>query len=376
MDSLLAFAREKLAALEAADRRRALHETARHDGGAVTREGRRLVSFCSNDYLGLARDPRVVAAAAAALQEHGAGAGASRLVDGDHPELHRLEETLARVKHADAVRVFATGYQANLGVIPMLASRGDVIVMDELCHACIHAGARLSGAEIRLFRHNDAQHTEQLLAGARDAERRLLIVETVYSMDGDLAPLARLGEIARAHDAWMITDDAHGFGVVPLDNPAPVQVGTLSKAAGSQGGYVCAPAAVAELILSRARSFIFATGLAPASAAAARAAVEIIAAEPWRGEAALAKARDFAAALGLPAAQSAIVPVILGEERRALEASARLEAEGFLVTAIRPPTVPEGTARLRVTFSAAHAEEDVGRLIDATRRALGRGRAG
>jgi 8-amino-7-oxononanoate synthase len=370
MDSLLAFAREKLAALDTADRRRALHETARHDAGAVTRDGRRLVSFCSNDYLGLSRDPRVIAAAQAALLKHGAGAGASRLVDGDHPELHRLEETLARVKGAEAARVFATGYQANLGVIPMLASRGDAIVLDELCHACIHAGARLSGADVRPFRHNDAQHTEELLAAARNAPRRLLVAETVFSMDGDIAPLPALGEIAARHDAWMITDDAHGFGVVHLDNPAPVQVGTLSKAVGSQGGYVCAPAPLCELILSRARSFIYATGLAPASAAAARASVEIIAAEPWRGEAALAKARVFTAALGLPEAQSAIVPVILGEERRALQASERLEAEGFLVTAIRPPTVREGTARLRVTFSAAHTDEDVARLVGAMEKSL------
>ncbi len=375
MSTLLAFARAKLAALDAAGRRRALHETARGEHGAVTRDGRRLVSFCSNDYLGLSRDPRVIAAAQAALAEHGAGAGASRLVDGDHPELHRLEAALARVKGTEAARVFATGYQANLGVIPMLAARGDMIVMDELCHACIHAGARLAGAQIKLFRHNDAGHAEALLAAAADAPRRLLIVETVYSMDGDRAPLAALGEIAAAHDAWMITDDAHGFGVLKLANPALIQVGTLSKAVGSQGGYVCAPAPVAELILSRARSFVYATGLAPASAAAARAAVEIIAAEPARGAAALAKARAFTAALGLPEAQSAIVPVVLGEDRRALAASRRLEAQGFLVTAIRPPTVPEGAARLRVTFSAAHEHEDVARLTRAMEGVLARERA-
>jgi 8-amino-7-oxononanoate synthase len=370
MDSLIAFAREKLAELHAVRRRRALRPTARGEGGAVVRDGRRLVSFCSNDYLGLSKDPRVIAAARAALEEHGAGTGASRLVDGDCPEIHALEAALARVKGAEAARVFATGYMASLGVIPMLAGQGDVVVMDELVHACIHAGARLSRAEVKLFRHNDAAHAEALLAAARGVRRRLLIVETVYSMDGDIAPLAELGAIAAKHDAWMITDDAHGFGVLPLDNPAPVQVGTLSKAVGSQGGFVCAPAPVAELIDSRARSFVYATGLAPASATAARAAVEIIAAEPWRGEAACAKAKRFASALGLPEAQSAIVPIRIGEDARALDASARLEEAGYLVTAIRPPTVPEGTARLRVTFSAVHADADVAGLIAATERAL------
>jgi 8-amino-7-oxononanoate synthase len=241
--------------------------------------------------------------------------------------------------------------------------------MDELCHACIHAGARLSGAEILLFRHNDAQHADELLAASK-ARHKLLIVETVYSMDGDLAPLAALGEVAKRRDAWMITDDAHGFGVVKQDNPAPVQVGTLSKAVGSQGGYVCAPAEVCDLALSRARSFIYATGLAPASAAAARTAVEIIVAEPWRGQAALEKARALTSALGLPKAQSAIVPVLMGDEGRALAASQRLESEGFLITAIRPPTVPVGTARLRVTFSAAHADEDVSRLVAAMEAVL------
>ncbi len=374
MTSLLAFARKKLAHLDASQRRRGLHTTARLDGGAVVRGDRRLVSFCSNDYLGLTRDPRVIAAAQAALEEHGAGAGASRLVDGDHPELAKLETALAEAKGAQAALVFATGYMANLGVIPMLAAGGDVIVMDELAHACIHAGARLSGAEVKLFRHNDVQHADELLATS-SARHRLLIAETVYSMDGDIAPLAALGEVAAQRDAWMITDDAHGFGVVALDNPAPVQVGTLSKAVGSQGGYVCAPAEVRDLALSRARSFIYATGLAPASAAAARTAVEIIAAEPWRGEAALAKARAFTSALGLPEAQSAIVPVLMGNEARALAASQRLEEQGFLITAIRPPTVPVGTARLRVTFSAAHADEEVARLIAAMEKVMVKERA-
>jgi 8-amino-7-oxononanoate synthase len=369
MDSLLAFARKKLAKLEAADRRRALRETARREGASVERDGRRLVSFCSNDYLGLAKDPRVVAAARAALETHGAGAGASRLVDGDHPELHALERALAKAKKTEAARVFATGYMANLGVIPMLAAPGDLIVMDELSHACIHAGARLSGAEVKLFRHNDAQHAEDILAASK-ARHRILIAETVYSMDGDIAPLGALGEVAARCDAWLMTDDAHGFGVVEIDNPAPVQVGTLSKAVGSQGGYVCAAEEVCALVESRARSFIYATGLAPASAAAACAAVEIIGAEPWRGERAVALAQRFTAALGRPEAQSAIVPVLLGDERRALAASQRLEEQGFLVTAIRPPTVPVGTSRLRVTFSAAHGDGEVASLIAAVQQAV------
>ncbi|MGD2133129.1 MAG: 8-amino-7-oxononanoate synthase [Maricaulaceae bacterium] len=366
MDSLNDFARAKLARLADANRRRALAPTARGEAGAVTRDGRALISFCSNDYLGLARDPRVIAAAREALDRHGAGAAASRLVDGDCPEIGRLEALLAEAKGTEAAVVFSSGYAASIGVIPALAGPDDVIVLDELSHACMHAGAKLSGAQIFRFRHNDLDHLEEQLAMAGDARRKLVLAETVYSMDGDLALVRAMFEIAARHDAWLITDDAHGFGVVAIDNPAPVQLGTLSKAAGAQGGYACISAEVAALLVNTARSFIYSTGLAPASAAAARAAVEIMHAEQARSGKARGYARRFASALGLPAPAAAIVPLIVGDETAALEASARLEAEGFLVTAIRPPSVPDGSARLRFTFSAAHEDADVARLIAAT----------
>jgi len=366
MHSLDAFAAAKLATLDAGNLRRRLIPTTRTSPAHVQRGDQTLISFSCNDYLGLAQDPRVKAAAISAIEHYGAGAGASRLVTGDHPLLGRLEARLARVKGTDAALVFGSGYLANIGVIPALVGAGDLVLLDELSHACMVSGARLSGARILTFAHNDIDQLAALLAAERgDSARALVLTERVFSMDGDQAPLPALLAIAQTYDAWTLVDDAHGLGVVTPDVHAPLELGTLSKALGGLGGYLCASAPVIELLKSRARSFVYATGLPPASAAAALAALDILEVEPERSARPLALARRFTTALGLAPAQSAIVPIHVGEATQALALSAALAEQGMLVVAIRPPTVPAGTARLRVAFSAAHDEADVDALVQA-----------
>lgn len=375
MQSLDAFAGEKLAALEVKSLRRWLKPTRRHDGAVVERDGRRLISFSCNDYLGLSQHPEVRAAAAEAALNYGAGAAASRLVTGDHPLLGDLEKRLARLKGTEAACVFGSGYLANTGVIPTLVGAGDVVLVDALAHACIWAGAQLSGAKIVKFAHNDVTDLERLLTAERPLARNVLVAtDGVFSMDGDIAPLDRLSEICARHDAWLLSDDAHGVGVLAEGRGSaalfpnaqiPLQMGTLSKALGSYGGYLCGSQAVVDLLKTRARTLVYATGLPPASAAAALAALDLIETQPSLTAQPLAKARLFTQRLGLPDAQSPIVPVVLGSAEAALSASTALEAQGLLVVAIRPPTVPEGTARLRVAFNAAHEDADVIRLADA-----------
>ncbi len=382
LPSIDSFAAAKLAEIRARGLYRTIRPTVRHADGTVTREGRRLISFSCNDYLNLAHHPEVKARARAAIDTYGAGAGASRLITGNHPLLDALESRLAALKGTEAAAVFGSGYLANLGIIPCFAGPGDLILMDEYCHACLFAGARISGAEVMTFRHNDMDHLAALLAEHRQSFRHALILtDGVFSMDGDLAPLDEMAPLARRFDAWLMTDDAHGVGVLGRDGrgssfmgpdkaDVPLQMGTLSKAMGSYGGYLCASRTVIDYVKNRARSLIFTTGLPPASVAASIAALDVIANDPaLRGEP-LRKARLFADALGLAQPQSPIVPVIVGAPDAALQAAAALEERGFLVVAIRPPTVPEGTARLRVTFTAAHQDQDVLRLAEAV-RALG-----
>jgi len=382
MRSLDEFASQKLAALERAQLRRTPVTTAR--GGIwVERDGRRLLSFSCNDYLNLSQHPAVIAAAVEATTRYGVGAGASRLVTGNHPLYAELENRLARLKGTQAACVFGSGYLANTGVIPALVGPDDLILVDELSHACIHAGATLSGAAVQRYRHADAAHAEELLAAHHGGKKRALIAtDGVFSMDGDLAPLAALSELARRYDAWLLSDDAHGLGVVggdrgsshsngggvqkPLD--VPLQIGTLSKAIGAYGGYLCASRAVVDFMQTRARTLIYSTGLPPAVIAAAIAALDVIAGDPAYAAAPLRKAKLFARALNLPEAQSAIVPVIVGETEAALMASELLQEAGFLVVAIRPPTVPAGTARLRFAFTAQHADADIERVADVVRR--------
>jgi len=367
------FAAKKLRDLDARQLRRSLTDTARTDGIHVLRNGRRLVSFSCNDYLNLSHHPKVKAAAIAALERYGTGAGASRLVTGNHPLFAELESRLVQLKGAEAACAFGSGYLANAGIVPALIGRDDLVLVDELAHACLWAGARLARANVLAYRHNDVEHAAALLAEFRPQHANALIAtDGVFSMDGDLAPLPALATLAARHDAWLMVDDAHGLGVVGGGRGArfahaelpeiPLQMGTLSKAVGGYGGYLCASRAVIDLIANRARSFVYSTGLPPATVAAASAALDIIANDRDLVARPLRNARRFTGAVGLPEPQSAIVPVVLGTAEGALTASRRLEDKGFLAVAIRPPTVPEGTARLRFAFTAGHKDADIDQL--------------
>jgi 8-amino-7-oxononanoate synthase len=378
MRSLDEFATVKLSELERNSLRRELVETIRVTGIWTLRNGRRLLSFCCNDYLNLTHHPCVVEAAAEALRIYGAGAGASRLVTGNHPLFAELEGRLARFKDTQAACVFGSGYLANLGIIPALIGADDLILIDELSHACLWGGARLARATVIAYRHADVRHAEALLAELRRRHRHVLIAtDGVFSMDGDLAPLHGLAALAQQHDAWLLSDDAHGLGVVGSGRGSsfvqakkaeiPLQMGTLSKALGAYGGYLCASSAVVDLVRNRARTFIYSTGLPPAAAAAANAALELIEQQPNYAALPLAKAKAFARGASLPEPESPIVPVILGKSETALAASVLLEDNGFLVTAIRPPTVPAGTARLRLTFTAQHPDDEIERLAEIVR---------
>ena len=372
MQSLDHHAQTTLKALEAASLRRTLQETAREGGTAspvVWRDGRRLVSFSCNDYLNLATHPRIIEAAIAATRQFGVGAGASRLVTGNHPLIRELEQRLADLKGTEAACLFGSGTLANIGIIPALIGKGDLVLVDALAHASLFSGAMLSGARLRRFRHNDLDHLASLLTSDRPhAAHAMIVTDRVFSMDGDLAPTAALADLARRHDAWLITDDAHGIGVLPPDTaPVPLQMGTLSKAIGGYGGYLCASRAVIALMHNHARTLVYSTALPPGTVAAAIAALDLIAADPDYAARPLRHARLFTDAAGLPAAASPIVPILLGDAGRALAASARLEQAGFLVTAIRPPTVPPDTARLRITFTAGHDPADIVRLAGLVR---------
>jgi 8-amino-7-oxononanoate synthase len=378
MLSLDKFAAGKLDELQGKHLRRRLAETTRVDGIWVLRDGRRLLSFSCNDYLNLTQHPALKQAASAALERYGVGSGASRLVTGNHPLFAELETRLARLKQTEAACVFGSGYLANVGIIPALIGADDLVLIDELAHACLWAGARMSRAKVQSFRHNDLQHLEALLAEHRPNHgRALLATDGVFSMDGDLAPLPSLATLAQHYDAWLMSDDAHGIGVVGNGRGSsfahgarvdvPLQMGTLSKAIGGYGGYLCASDPVIELIHNRARTFVYSTALPPALAAAAIAALDVIEHDPAYAALPLAKAKAFTQLAGLPAAESPIVPVIIGDAAAALKASQALEQAGFLVVAIRPPTVPEGTARLRLAFTAAHPDAEVARLADLVR---------
>jgi 8-amino-7-oxononanoate synthase len=378
MRSLDEFAKAKLAELERGSLRRTLVDTARVTGIWTLRNGRRLLSFSCNDYLNLTHHPAVKDAAIEALRSYGVGAGASRFVTGNHPLYAELEARLARLKDAEAACVFGSGYLANLGIIPALVGSDDLVLIDELAHACLWAGARLSRASVVPFRHSDVGHLEVLLAELRERHPHVLIAtDGVFSMDGDIAPLHALAALAQHHDAWLMSDDAHGLGVVgggrgssfvrATKADVPLQMGTLSKALGAYGGYVCASAATVDLIRNRARTAIYTTGLPPAIVAAAIAALDLIEREPAYAALPLAKARAFALAAGLPEPASPIIPVVVGEAEAALAASQLLEEHGFLVTAIRPPTVPAQTARLRLTFTAQHPDDEIERLATLVR---------
>jgi 8-amino-7-oxononanoate synthase len=343
-----------------------------------------VVNFCSNDYLGLSAHPDVVRAFKTAVDRYGVGSGASHLVTGHGPEHEALEYELAAFTGRERALVYSTGFMANLGVIGALADQTATIVADKLNHASLIDGSRLTRAHSLRYRHADAGHARELLADLDESiDTRLLVTDGVFSMDGDLAPLTELVRASREHGAWLVVDDAHGLGIVGKTgrgvcehfglsaHDVPVLVGTFGKAFGTFGAFVAGSADLIEFLIQKSRAYIYTTALPPAVAAATRAALGVSQREPWRREKVLALAARFRKGIDAASQDSrpvtSIVPVILGEASRALAVSKTLEEMGFLVTAIRPPTVPAGTARLRVTLSAAHEEHQVDALIAAIR---------
>jgi 8-amino-7-oxononanoate synthase len=349
-------------------------------GAEVVVDGRRLLSFCSNDYLGLANDSRVIAALQRGAGQYGVGSGASHLVTGHSRAHHALEEELADFVGARRALLFSTGFMANLGVVMALAERHSLIAEDRLNHASLIDAARLARARARRYPHADVGALRRQLGP--EQRLSLILTDAVFSMDGDVAPLEALAALAREHGAWLLADDAHGLGVrgpqgrgsLAAAGLAPagevILMGTLGKAFGVFGAFVAGDADLVELLIQRARSYIYTTALPAAMAEAVRAALAVVRAEGWRRERLrelIARFRAGSAQLGFTLAESEtpIQPLLLGEARAALALADGLRERGFLVPAIRPPTVPDGSARLRVSFSVAHTPDQVDRLVGA-----------
>ncbi len=347
-----------------------------------------LVDFSSNDYLALSRHPGVAAAMAASAEHWGAGSGASHLVTGHGVEHARLEEELAEFTGRERALLFSTGYMANLAVVTSLAGRGEVVLLDRLSHASLIDAGLLSGARLKRYAHADSAAAESALATS-SGKAAVVATDGVFSMDGDIAPLADLARMSRAHGAWLVVDDAHGIGVLGTggrgslewlglnSDDVPVLVGTLGKAFGSFGAFVAGSAELIELLVQKARPYLYTTALPQPVAAATRAALRIAQREKWRRERVLAltdRFRRAARALEVPLADSCtpIQPVMLGSAGAAIQAQKELMEAGFWVVAIRPPTVPRGGARLRVALSAAHTDEQVDALTDALARVCAR----
>lgn len=343
--------------------------------------GRRLLSFAGNDYLGLAQHPLVIAALKRTADDEGVGSTAAHLICGHRAEHAALEEALAEWTGRERALLFSTGYMANLGVMQAMLRPGDVCVQDKLNHACLLDGAALAGAELKRYPHGDVDGAARQLASRAEAGA-LLATDGVFSMDGDLAPLRELAKLCDREDATLMVDDAHGLGVLGEDGAGslsaldlgqrdvPVLMATLGKALGCQGAFVAGSAGFIEGLTQSARTYVYTTAMPPAVAAAALAAVRVARTESWRREklaALIRRFREGAAGLGLPLLPSdtAIQPLLLGAAEAAMGAAGSLEERGFLVGAIRPPTVPAGKARLRITLSASHEDEHVDRLLDA-----------
>lgn len=375
----------ELAALAEQGLRRGLEPIAGPQGPVVSLGGQDLVNLCSNDYLGLAADPRVRHAAARAVERYGAGAGAARLVVGDLDLHHELEARLARMKGTESALLFSSGYHVNAGVVGALVGPGDAVFSDAWNHASIIDGCRLSRAEVHVYPHGDVAALSALLAASR-ARRRLVVTDAVFGMDGDAAPLREITGLCARHGAMLYLDEAHSTGVLGasgsglaealgVTGEVDVLMGTLGKALGSFGAFVAGSRMLTEWLVSRARTFVFTTALPPASCAAAIAALDVLEGEPGRRARLDALSVRMKAGLeerGFPmrGVVAPIFPVVLGEERRALEASRLLRERGFLVKAIRPPTVPRGTSRLRVSLTASHTPEQVDGFLAALREVL------
>ena len=348
-------------------------------------DGRTIINFCSNDYLGLANHPTVASAFKTAVDDYGVGSGSAHLICGHSTAHHALEDELAAFTGRDRALLFSTGYMANLGVMSALLGRGDAVFEDKLNHASLLDGGLLSRARFKRYAHVDVENLNIHLENA--SANKLIVTDGIFSMDGDFAPLPTLSATAKAYDAWLMVDDAHGLGVIGehggglLDyyglkqNDVPVLMGTLGKGLGTFGAFVAGSDALIETLIQKARTYIYTTALPPAIAVATRASLKIVIAESWRRDKLIKLTDRFklgAEQLGLQliASTSPIQPIIIGDSQQATDISNALLKSGFLVSAIRPPTVPQGSARLRVTFSALHEEQQVDRLLEALDKAV------
>lgn len=368
-------------ALEGAGLRRHLRTVMSAPTGTINLDGRDVVLLGSNNYLGLSTHPQVIAAAVEATQTFGTGASGSRLISGNNERYTTLETNLAKTKNTEASLVFSSGYAANTSVIPILAGEGDLILSDALNHASIIDGCRLSRATKKVYRHCDVEHLKSLLSASTAFRRRLVVTDGVFSMDGDIAPLPDIYNLATEYDAMLLVDDAHGFGVLGrdgsgtvthfgLENRDIIQMGTLSKAIGALGGYIAGSQALIELLINKARGFIFTTGLPPATLAAANAALDVMRASPELRQRLLSHAEHLKTALidlgyTLLPSETQILPVMLGNPQHATSTAEALLAEGVFAPAIRPPAVPPDTSRLRLTVMATHIEAEIQQAIGA-----------
>ncbi|HSG04421.1 MAG TPA: 8-amino-7-oxononanoate synthase [Marinobacterium sp.] len=365
-------------------RRRTLDST---QSPIVKVDGRECLAFCSNDYLGLAADPRLSKALQQGAELYGSGSGASHLVLGHSRAHHQLEEALAEHTGRERVLLFSTGYMANLGAIAALSGRGDQVIQDKLNHASLLDGGLLSGARFKRFRHADMSALESALSSSTQADA-LVVTDGVFSMDGDIAPLPEMARLCEQHQAHLLVDDAHGFGalgkngggVAELYNldqtQLPILIGTLGKAFGTGGAFVAGSETLIEYLIQFARPYIYTTAMPPAIAHATLESLRIVRAEQWRRDKLTKLIQQFRAGvesmgLELMASETAIQPILIGEADKAIKLSQALEQQGVFVGAIRPPTVPAGSARLRITLSAAHTEEQVNRLLNALDQAAG-----
>jgi 8-amino-7-oxononanoate synthase len=368
--------------LDALEQKKLRRRLLTHDGPQSTLlsiDGRDLINFGSNDYLALAADPRLAGAVAEAAAREGWGSGASPLVTG-HAALHRrLEQRLAEFEGVEAALLFSSGFAANLGAIAALVGPGDVVYCDRKNHASLFDGCRLSRADVRVYPHNDCRRLAEMLEDKKSYRRRLIVTDGLFSMDGDLAPLVELCDLAERFDAMLLVDEAHATGVfgaggrgvaehLGVEHRVHVRVGTLSKALACVGGFVAGSRPLVEWLVNRARPYVFSTAGPPAASAAAITALDIIQEEPHRRETLLACAKSLREELARQgwntgASASQIIPIIVGEPERALSLSAKLREHGFFVPAIRPPTVPEGEACLRISLTAGHTEEMISALL-------------
>jgi glycine C-acetyltransferase/8-amino-7-oxononanoate synthase len=354
-------------------------------GPVVEMAGRQILLLASNDYLGLAMHPEVIQAATEATQRFGAGAGASRLISGSLPPHQELESALAQFKGTEAALTFSSGYLANIGTIPALIGRDGLILADRLCHASLIDGCRLSAADFRIYRHNDISHLRSLLARRRRTRRTLIVTDGLFSMDGDLAPLPELSRLAQDYEADLYIDDAHGTGVMGLhgrgtaehfglDTQIPFQMGTLGKALGSSGAYLAGPSTLIRYLMNTSRSFIFTTAPPPSSAAAVTAALRVMQREPERRARLWANRERLFSGLtqlgfSLSPSVSPIMPILVGNTETALSFAERLFTEGLYAPAIRPPTVPDATSRIRVTVTSEHRPSHIDYALTAFQRA-------